>query len=139
MNETHLDDKDNLRHSDRVSMRIACQLSIGHSGPSDVVRRPMGGSGCYIVNLGDDGMQISTNILIKQEIKLTAHLNFEKEKKSLDFRFIVKWLRKNSYKVYGSYSYGLKFIDISQEDHTFLSEIYRREKEHLENKDVMED
>ena len=129
----------NSRHTDRISMRVPCQLNIGQTGSSDVVRRPAGGSGCYLVNLSDTGMQISTNILLREDVKLSAELRFEKENRSVSFSFKVKWLRKNSYKAFGSYSYGIQFIQISDSNRDFLHQIYKREKDNLEKGMIIKD
>ena len=129
----------NSREADRVSMRLPCHLSVGHGLAGDVVRRPASGSGCYLVNLSDKGMQISTNLLIREDVKLNAGLGFDKEKRTVDFTFKVKWLRKNSFKTFGSYSYGLEFLEIKDEDRDFLHRIYDREKRNLDEKTIVKE
>jgi len=127
------------REAERVSMRIPCQLSIGQASQSDVVRSRTGGSSCYMINLSDKGMQISSNMLIKEDVRLSASLSFEKEKRAVSFLFKVKWLRKNSFKTYGVYSYGLEFIEISEDERDFLHRIYDREKHNLDQKTIIEE
>ncbi len=136
------DDKNkesNAREADRVAMRVPCHFSIGQGLAGEVVRRPAAGSGCYLVNLSGKGMQISTNLLIREDVKLTAGLGFDKEKRTVDFIFKVKWLRKNSFKAYGSYSYGLEFLQIKPGDRDFLHRIYDREKKNLDEKTIVDD
>ncbi len=126
----------NDRTKDRISMCVPFGFYPDQADSRSSlikVNRPSS----FLVALCENGMRISGNMILEEDVPLIARFDFRDEKHSISCRFRVKWIIKNSYKAYGNYSYGLQFMNVSPDDRAFLHSIYEREMENTEQKVVL--
>ena len=123
----------------RVSMRLRCRLVLDGALRADGARSPDGHGTCYLVDLSENGMLISSDSQFKQGAKLNGRLKFERDGRTISLSLRVKSRKGNGYKACGAYSYGMHFYSISSEDRRFLREVYLRERAFLADKRILRD
>ena len=109
-------------------MRVPVELKIREISTATVFRRPDRKVEGHMVNLSDTGMQLSADQIFGPDAVFKARIAFESKHPKIEAGLSVKWARKNAFKAFGDYSYGIHFDEIDDEAKDLLMRIYDEEK-----------
>ena len=109
-------------------MRVPLEFQILKINTSHSFRRPDKKEQGYVVNLSDTGLQLSTDQIFRPDAEFKARFSFETKHPPIEAGLSVKWARKNAFKNFGAYSYGIHLDEIDEEAKELLLRIYDEEK-----------
>ena len=96
-------------------MRIPVELKIREISSATVFRRNDRKVEGHMVNLSDTGMQLSADQIFGPDAVFRARIAFQSKHPRIEAALSVKWARKNAFKSFGNYSYGIHFDEIDDE------------------------
>ena len=125
---------DENRRKKRIPMRVPVELKIRQISSDTIFRRSDKKVEGHVVNLSDTGMQLSADQIFGPDAVFRARIAFESKHPRIEASLSVKWARKNAFKAFGDYSYGIHFDKIDDEAKELLMRIYDEEKAKYDDK-----
>lgn len=122
------------RQAERTTKVVSCRMDTLDINSMHLKRLMKPDLEIYIINLSDTGLQLNADQVFYTDSIFRARLSFNKGAEQVEAKFAVRWVRKNAFKSFGLYSYGLHFEEISDEDLEKLLQIYSRGEEKYTSK-----
>src|SRR6185503_15469271 len=114
----------NDRGKKRIPMRVSLEFQVLEINSPHTFRRQDKKEQGYVVNLSDTGLQLSTDQIFRPDAEFKARLEFPTQHPPIEAQLSVKWARKNSFKNFGAYAYGIHLDQIDDEARDLLLRIY---------------